>query len=75
MLKISELAKKVNVRVSTIRHYIDVGLILPTERTESNYMLFDDATLEKLRTIRELREKERLTINEIKEYFKKQLGG
>ena len=49
---IGELATAVGVPTSTIRYYERSGLMKPAERTESNYRIYDDVTLERLRFIR-----------------------
>ena len=49
---ISELAKSVGVPSSTLRYYERVGLLAPEGRTEGNYRLYADASLQRLRFIR-----------------------
>lgn len=50
-LKIGELAKLVGCQVVTIRFYEKEGLLRKPERTESNYRLYDDKDIERLRFI------------------------
>lgn len=39
-----------------MRYYDEIGLLVPTERTNAGYRLYDDKALEKLRAILFLRE-------------------
>ena len=68
-MKVSELARKAGLKSSTVRYYLEIGLIEPTQRTHSGYYLFNDIALERIRTIRDLRQKRR-NISEIREYFR-----
>ena len=49
---IGQLAKAVELPTSTIRYYERRGLLRPRERSEGNYRLFDDSTIERVRFIR-----------------------
>lgn len=49
---ISELAKSVGVPTTTLRYYERVGLLAPEGRTQGNYRLYSDASLQRLRFIR-----------------------
>ena len=49
---ISELASAGGVPVSTIRHYEREGLLFPAGRSESNYRLYGQTALDRLRFIR-----------------------
>ena len=51
-LTIGELAKAVGVPTSTIRYYERAGLLKPSGRTASNYRLYSDESLHRLRFIR-----------------------
>ena len=51
MLTIGQLAKRVNLRTSTLRYYEDEGLLAPAERSESGYRLYDEAAEQRLRFI------------------------
>lgn len=50
-LKIGELAKLAGCQVVTIRFYEKEGLLPEPERTDSNYRLYGDADIERLRFI------------------------
>ncbi len=51
-LTINQLAKAAGVPTTTIRYYERIGLLLPAGRSSSNYRLYDDASLERLKFIR-----------------------
>lgn len=52
LLTIGELGKAAGVRTSTIRYYEREGLLKPSGRSASNYRLYSDENLERLRFIR-----------------------
>lgn len=54
-LRIGELAKRTNCQIETIRYYEREGLLHAPERTDSNYRLYQDADVERLRFIRRCR--------------------
>ena len=54
-MKIGELANISGCQVVTIRFYEKKGLLSKTERTESNYRLYSDMDIERLRFIRHCR--------------------
>ena len=51
-LTIKQLADAAGVPPTTIRYYERIGLVLPASRSASNYRLYDDESLERLRFIR-----------------------
>lgn len=53
---IGNLSTRTGVPVRTIRFYSDIGLLPPTHRSPAGYRCYDDAALERLRTICVLRE-------------------
>lgn len=61
---IGELARAVEVPISTVRYYERAGLFAPTGRTRGNYRVYDEASIERLRFIRAARETG-LTIQDI----------
>jgi Fic family protein len=65
LLKIGELAKRTKQTTSTIRHWTKEGLLQVAEITESGYQMYDYGMIEKVKEIKELKEK-RLTLTEIK---------
>jgi DNA-binding transcriptional MerR regulator len=67
-IKIGELAGKANILPSKIRFYMQEGLIEPIDRSPGGYYLFnEESALERLRLIKELQEKHRLNLHEIRD--------
>ncbi len=54
-MKIGELARKAGCQVVTIRYYEKEGLLGSPERTGSNYRIYSDEDLDRLRFIRHCR--------------------
>lgn len=70
LIKTGELAKQAGVLPSTIRFYVQEGLLHPIDQTPGGYRLFDRYhALERLGLIEELKTKQRLKLSEIKERF------
>ena len=65
-MKIGELANISGCQVVTIRFYEKEGLLAEPERTESNYRLYGDKDVEKLRFIRHCR-RHGMNLSEIRE--------
>lgn len=65
-MKIGELAKSSGCSIQTIRYYEREGLISPPLRTEGNFRLYDNHTLEKLLFIKQCRSLD-LTLREIRQ--------
>ena len=71
LIRISELAKKGEVLISTIDFYVRRNLLKPVSFSQGNYRLFNkQESLKRLKKIKELQKNERLTIKEIAKYFK-----
>ena len=68
MYRIGELARLAGVSPRTIDYYIGLGLLSPVKRSEGNYRLYDDETLERIRRIEQLKA-QKFTLEEIKEKF------
>ena len=58
MRTVSEVSKLTGVSVRTLHYYDKIGLLKPTEITESGYRLYDDTVLERLQYILLFRELE-----------------
>ena len=58
MKTVNEVSKLTGVSIRTLRYYDKIGLLKPTEYTESGYRLYDDAALERLQQILLFRELE-----------------
>jgi DNA-binding transcriptional MerR regulator len=71
MYTIGKLAKDADLPVYTVRFYISQGLLNPVEILQNGYMVFDESSLFKIKEIKQLREEDRRTIKEIKDYFKR----
>ena len=68
LVKIGQLAKLAGILPSKVRYYVQEGLIDPVDRTKGGYFLFDKSqALGRLKLIDELKNKNRLSLAEIKE--------
>ena len=56
MRKVNEVCKLIGVSKRLLQYYDEIGLLSPSDYTESGYRLYDDAALEKLWKILLLRE-------------------
>lgn len=48
---VGEVAKLANVSVRTLHHYDELGLLIPSERSEAGYRLYTDEDLDRLQTV------------------------
>lgn len=55
LMRIGELARQAGVSVRTLHYYEELGLVQPVTRTESDYRLYDQAALQRLRTIKQMK--------------------
>ena len=51
MMIVNELSKLTGVSIRTLQYYDTIGLLKPSEYTESGYRLYDDTALERLQQI------------------------
>lgn len=51
MMTVNEVSKLTGVSIRTLQYYDSIGLLSPTEYTESGYRLYDDTALERLQQI------------------------
>ncbi|XAM40320.1 HTH-type transcriptional activator mta [Terrisporobacter petrolearius] len=65
-MKISEVAKLTGITVRTLHYYDEIGLLKPSEITESGYRLYSKDSLETLQQILFFRELD-FPLNEIRE--------
>lgn len=56
MKTVKEISELTGISIRALRYYDEIGLLVPTERTNAGYRLYDDKALEKLRAILFLRE-------------------
>src|SRR4051794_15909312 len=54
--KIGELAAATGVTVRTLHHYDEIGLLIPSERTQAGHRLYGEADIRRLYEIRALRD-------------------
>jgi DNA-binding transcriptional MerR regulator len=54
--KIGELAKATGLTVRTLHHYDEIGLLVPSERTQAGHRMYGDDDVRRLYEIRALRE-------------------
>jgi DNA-binding transcriptional MerR regulator len=55
MMRIGELAEATGMTVRALRHYDEIGLLAPSERTEAGYRLYSAHDVQRLFRIRSLR--------------------
>ena len=58
MKTVKEVSMITGVSIRTLRYYDEIGLLKPTELTETGYRLYDNKALEKLQAILFFRELE-----------------
>ena len=51
MMTVNEVSKLTGVSIRTLQYYDSIGLLSPTEYTESGYRMYDDTALERLQQI------------------------
>lgn len=66
MMTVNEVSKLTGVSIRTLQYYDKIGLLHPSDYTESGYRLYDDTALERLQQILLFRELE-FPLKEIKE--------
>lgn len=65
MMTVNEVSKLTGVSIRALQYYDIIGLLPPTEYTESGYRLYDDAAMERLQQILLFKELE-FSLKEIK---------
>ena len=66
MMIVNEVSKLTGVSIRTLQYYDTIGLLKPSQYTESGYRLYDDTALERLQQILLFKELE-FSLKEIKE--------
>ena len=56
MKTVKEISELTGISIRALRYYDEIGLLVPTDRTDAGYRLYDDEALEKLRAILFLKE-------------------
>ncbi|WP_084502333.1 MerR family transcriptional regulator [Microbacterium indicum] len=54
-MHIGEVAERTELSLRTLRHYDDVGLIVPSERTDGGFRLYTERDVERLLLIRRMK--------------------
>jgi DNA-binding transcriptional MerR regulator len=67
LIRIGELAKRANVPLATVKHYLREGLIHATRKSGKTMSWYDPALVERLRAIKELQQRQFLPLDVIKE--------
>lgn len=64
---IEQVATRTGLTKRTLRYYEEVGLLLPTGRTEGNYRRYSEDDIQRLERIKNLRELLGFSLNDIRE--------
>src|SRR5438874_11327863 len=64
---IEQVATRTGLTKRTLRYYEEVGLLLPTGRTEGNYRRYSEADIERLERIKKLRDLLGFSLSDIRE--------
>ena len=56
MMTVKEISKRTGISARTLHYYDEIGLFVPTEKSEAGYRLYDDKALETLQQILFFRE-------------------
>ena len=56
LITVKEISELIGISIRALRYYDEIGLLVPTDRTDAGYRLYDDEALEKLRAILFLKE-------------------
>lgn len=54
-MQIGEVAERTELSIKTIRHYDEVGLVIPSERSAGGFRLYTEADLQRLLVIRRMK--------------------
>src|SRR5205814_7243694 len=74
LLKISDMAQKADVLVSTIRYYTDIGLLKAAMTTEGGHRLYEEApTMDRLNKIKKMVAKG-MTLPEIQSHIEQEVS-
>ncbi|OZE24558.1 MerR family transcriptional regulator [Rhodococcus sp. 05-2255-1e] len=65
-MQIGEVARRAELSVRTVRHYEDVGLLMPSARTTGGFRLYTESDVDRLLVIRRMKPLG-FTLSEMKE--------
>ncbi len=65
LLRIHEAAAETGLTTRSVRYYEEMGLLRPAARSEGDYRLYDESDLERLRSIKGLRDDAGFSLAEI----------
>lgn len=54
-MQIGEVAERTGLSLRTIRHYEEVGLVVPSVRSKGGFRLYTDADVDRLKVIRRMK--------------------
>lgn len=55
LLQIGDVAERTGLSLRTVRHYEEVGLLPPAERSPGGFRLYDDAAVQRLLVIKQMK--------------------
>ena len=55
MMRIGEVAEQTSLSLRTLRHYEDIGLVIPTGRTDGGFRLYTERDVARLLIIRRMK--------------------
>ena len=55
LMRIGEVAERVELSIVTIRHYEEVGLVVPSARSQGGFRLYTDTDIDRLVLIRRMK--------------------
>lgn len=66
LLQIGDVADRTGLSLRSVRHYEDVGLLPPAQRTPGGFRLYDDAAVQRLLVVKQMKPLE-FTLEEMRE--------
>jgi len=66
LLQIGEVAERVGLSLRSVRHYEDVGLLPPAERSPGGFRLYDDVAIQRLLVVKQMKPLD-FTLEQIRE--------
>jgi DNA-binding transcriptional MerR regulator len=55
LMRIGEVAERVGLSIVTVRHYDEVGLVVPSARSQGGFRLYTDTDVDRLMVIRRMK--------------------